>query len=140
MEDKILEVIRASIPEKEMGIVKVVFEERDRFKVESENGKERIKTLEGQLKTALEELNELRKTKNENQNKQFELAKKEDDIKGREIKLDTVLAQKEAQVIRECFDKVMKVPMVRKNIYKNVAKNSYDGGGSENGSEDITEE
>ena len=142
MEDKILEIIMAAIPAKEMGIVKTVFQERETFKIDLEKSRERILELSEYLATANKELTALRTTKDENNLKSAELAKKERSLLEREIKLDTTIAVNEAKVIRECFDKVMKVPMIRKNIYKNISKSSGSGYGndSESGNEEVTEE
>lgn len=142
MEDKILEVIRAAIPEKEMGIVKTVFQERETFKSELENYKQRVLELTKQLEVSNKELNEMRALKTENINRSVMLDKKELDIKERELKLDATLARNETNIIRECFDKVMKVPTIRKSIYKNISGNDYGSSKNitENNSETVSEE
>lgn len=142
MEDKILEVIRAAIPEKEMGIVKLVFQERETFKADLAGAKDTIAHLEKQFKECLTEVVGLRNTKEANANKAVALDKREAEINAKELKLEISLAQIEARVIRECFDKVMKVPMVRKTIYKNISRNDYGStsNNSENGNEDTVEE
>jgi hypothetical protein len=142
MEQQILDVIRAAIPENEMGIVKLVFQERDTFKSELEKSQEHVLQLTKQLTEANGFLSQVRAREQENITKQTELATKESDIKVRETKLEISLAQKETSVIRECFDKIMKVPMIRKNIYKSVpvANNGYVSTQTQNENEETHEE
>lgn len=141
MENKILELIRESLPEKEVGIVKVVFEERETYKKDLATSKENNLVLKKEVELLDKEVVELRKTKVENADKKEALEVKEKDIAKRETKLLVDLAENEVRVIKDCFDKVMKVPQIRKTIYKNVTKDSYNNGAeSENGGEEITEE
>ncbi len=142
MENEILEIIKKSLPEKETGIVRTVFEERDKLK-------EGNKTLRENLERATEELINFRNNEAKvkaleasNSSLQIGLKKREKEITKKENELAATIAKKEVAVFRECFNAVMKVPQVRKEIHKDIPGNSQNGYQNENEytSETITEE
>jgi len=89
MEDKILEAIRETLPEKEMGVIKKVFEERDSFKGLYESEAEDNKELSKELIKANDRVDELRLRESSNIEKEKELAEK-----------------KELAIMRDCFNTV----------------------------------
>ena len=142
MEEKILEVIREALPEKEVGIVRKVFVERDDFKSQLEEDNEEIKNCNKKLIEVAKDRDILKTREDENIKKEKELNEKEQKLEKKELKLDITLAQTEARITRECFDKVMQVPIIRKNIQNSISKNrngitDYD---NESKTEEIREE
>lgn len=120
MEEKLLEVIRTALPEKEVGIVRTVFAERDEYKNKSDKLTIECDSFHEQLIVTKQKLDDLSKREQHNIELEAELSKKEIDLKNREVILAKTLAENKAEILRECFFAVVKVPSVRKNIQRNI--------------------
>jgi len=149
IEAQILKLIEESLPEKEVGVVRRIIEERDEFREENkflEESKEATKELNIEL---VKELDTLKKEargvveiKEANKKKSEELAVLEKELIDREIKLGVSLATARADIYQHCFDAITKVPTIRKSIQKTipVEKNGYTQHETHNTEEQTKEE
>lgn len=142
MEDKILAVIRETLPEKEMGVIKKAFEERDSFKGLYESEAEDNKELSKELIKTNDRINELELRESSNIEKEKELTEKEKDIIKRETELEKKISDEKFNIMEKCFNTVLANTVVRKSINKNVpvARDGYVSNEISTEEEVVTEE
>jgi len=148
-EQKILDIIRETLPEKEVGIVRDIFNENAQLKEQNKIMKddldhfhERLESASKYIKQLEDETISARQQMIENERERNILEKDKKIFSEEQMKLKVDIAEAKLNSYREAMGMVFKVPEVRKNFYKTipVEVNGYIQNGSESGSETTTEE